>query len=452
MRDTALATRRTTPAAAFLLLLAVGTATPVAGAVPPPPQAQAAAAPKACPAPSEITGGEGQPRATVRYLADDALEGRLAGSEGARCAALYIAGLFRAAGLEPAGGDGYLQEVPLRSATNPHAPTGTGVNVVGVLEGSDPAMAGQALVIGAHFDHLGRGPFGSAAPQLAGQIHNGADDNASGVAALVLVARRLAEGPRPRRSVVFVAFTGEEEGLLGSGWYVQHPAVALDSTVAMLNMDMVGRLGDDPLIVYGVGTSPSWRGMVEAADERSGLELTSQEAGYGPSDQTSFYGRGIPVLHFFTNLHGDYHRPTDDWQLIDFEGIEAVAGLVGDIASRVADAPERLAVVEGVGAPPADSGEGRGYGAYLGTVPDFTYTEAGVRLGGVTRGSPADRAGLEAGDVLVGFDGREVADLYGFTDALRAHAPGDTVRLAVERDGTRVEVTAVLGSRAKDMQ
>jgi hypothetical protein len=413
-----------------------------------PAAAQAQSA--ACPVPDALVHGAPQPEATVRYLADDALEGRLAGSPGARCAALYIANLFRQAGLEPGVRGAYLQSVPLASAANPHAPAGTGVNVVGVLHGSDPTLAGEAVVIGAHFDHLGRGPFGSLAPDQAGQIHNGADDNASGVAALVLVARELARNRHPGRSVVFVAFTGEEEGLLGSGYYVQHPVVPLDSTVAMLNMDMVGRLRDQRLIVYGMGTSPQWPALVEAADSVAGLQLAFQQAGFGPSDHTSFYGRGIPVLHFFTNLHEDYHRPTDDWQKIDFPGISHVAELVSDIASRVAGRPARLAVVEGIGAPPADSSEGQGYGAYLGTVPDFTFTERGVRFGGITAGSPADRAGLRAGDVMVGFDGRDIEDLYGFTAALRSHAPGDTVAITVLRGQERATVTAVLGDRARD--
>jgi hypothetical protein len=379
-----------------------------------PAAAQAQSA--ACPVPDALVHGAPQPEATVRYLADDALEGRLAGSPGARCAALYIANLFRQAGLEPGVRGAYLQSVPLASAANPHAPAGTGVNVVGVLHGSDPTLAGEAVVIGAHFDHLGRGPFGSLAPDQAGQIHNGADDNASGVAALVLVARELARNRHPGRSVVFVAFTGEEEGLLG----------------------------------YGMGTSPQWPALVEAADSVAGLQLAFQQAGFGPSDHTSFYGRGIPVLHFFTNLHEDYHRPTDDWQKIDFPGISHVAELVSDIASRVAGRPARLAVVEGIGAPPADSSEGQGYGAYLGTVPDFTFTERGVRFGGITAGSPADRAGLRAGDVMVGFDGRDIEDLYGFTAALRSHAPGDTVAITVLRGQERATVTAVLGDRARD--
>ncbi len=409
----------------------------------------AASGQTSCPAAAGLTGGAPQPEATVRYLADDALEGRLAGSPGARCAALYVADRFRAAGLEPGASGSYLQAVPLVSAVDPHAPGGTGVNVIGVLPGSDAALAGQAVAIGAHFDHLGRGPFGSLSPERAGEIHNGADDNASGVAALVLVAHRLAAGTRPRRTVVFVAFTGEELGLLGSSFYVRHPAVPLDSTVAMLNMDMVGRLGHDQLIVYGLGTSPQWSDLVADADRSAGLELAYQQAGFGPSDHTSFYGRGVPVLHFFTNLHADYHRPSDDWQKIDFPGITRVAGLVAGIAARVADRPERLAVIEGVGARP-EAGEGEGYGAYLGTVPDFTFTERGVRLGGVTGGSPADRAGLRSGDVMIGFSGRDIEDLYGLTAALRSHAPGDTVAITVLRDGTEVRVTAVLGDRSRD--
>jgi hypothetical protein len=339
--------------------------------------------------------------------------------------------------------------VPLATSLNPHAPAGTGRNVIGVLDGADPTLKDEIIVVGAHYDHLGHGHFGSAAPDLIGEIHNGADDNASGIAALLRVATLLSEGPRPARSVVFMAFTGEESGLLGSAHFAREPTVPLTGVRAMLNMDMVGRLEGRPLIIYGVDTATEWRPLLEPKASSLGLELALHGEGYGPSDHTSFYINDIPVLHFFTNTHGDYHRPSDDWDLIDADGLERVAQLVTAVARRLATPEQRLTLVRGAGQPPRAGGSGRGQGAYLGTVPDFTPVESGVLLGGVTPGSPGDRAGLRKGDLLIRLGTHEVADLEGFTAALQAHRPGDEVDIVVVRDGARVTVKAVLGSRSR---
>jgi hypothetical protein len=381
--------------------------------------------------------------AVVRYLADDALGGRLAGSEGERCAAAYIVTRFEQLGLKPAGEDGtYFQEVPLASATNPHAPAGTGRNIVALLPGTDPELADQVVVFGAHYDHLGDGGFGSLGD--AGEIHNGADDNASGVAALLVAAERLAEGA-PARPVLFIAFTGEESGLLGSGFYAKNPTISLEQAQAMVNLDMVGRLESSPLIVYGIGTAPEWQKLVDLANEPFGIELAYEDAGYGPSDHTSFYAQDIPVLHLFTNVHGDYHKPSDDWDKIDADGLERVGNFAARIVASVADRRDRLTLIPGVGAPAQDSG---GYGAYLGTVPDFTPVDHGVLLSGVSAGSPAEKAGIDGGDIIIALGEHDVADLYALTDALRAHAPGDRVRVVVLRDGEEVEFEVVLGDRS----
>ncbi|MGH7539519.1 MAG: M28 family peptidase, partial [Gemmatimonadota bacterium] len=350
----------------------------------------------------------------MRYLSDDALAGRLAGSAGERCAGAYIAARFHALGLEPAGEGGYFQSLPLASAVNPHAPSGTGRNVVARLEGADPALRGEAVVIGAHYDHLGLGEIASLSGGEAGEVHNGADDNASGVAALLHAAGLLVRRERPARSVILVAFTGEELGLIGSGFYASHPAVPLERTVAMVNLDMVGRLEERSLIVYGVGTAPEWEGIVAESNRELEIPLAFEPAGYGPSDHTSFYAKGVPVLHLFTNVHGDYHKPTDDWDEIDAVGLARVGELTARIVLAVADRAARLTLVPGVGERDRRTA---GYGAYLGTVPDFTPVERGVLLSGVTAGSPADEAGLRAGDVLVGLGEHDVEDLYAFTDA-----------------------------------
>jgi hypothetical protein len=407
-----------------------------------------AVAPLAAQCPAPTTPALGMPADAIRYLSSDALEGRLAGSPGARCAGDYVAGQFRQIGLKPAGDNGtYFQSLPLASTVNPHAPATAGRNVIARLEGSDPDLRDQVVVVGAHYDHLGRGPFGSLAPDSVGSIHNGADDNASGVGALIEVARHLASGPRPARSIVFVAFTGEEFGLVGSSYYVGHPATPLESTQAMINMDMVGRLRDKPLIIYGTGTAKEWPGLVEKAAGAAGIPISEIPDGYGPSDQTSFYARDIPVLMFFTNTHDDYHRPTDDFDKIDTVGVRRVAALVTGITRTVADRSARLTLQRGAGKPPAAEAESRGYGAYLGSVPDFTPVESGVKLSGVRADSPADKAGIRSGDIIVRFGTMDIKDLYALTDALRAHKPGDSVPVTVMRDGKKITVQVTLASR-----
>jgi hypothetical protein len=405
------------------------------------------AAQESCPDPAVLAGDVAAVLAPVRILADDTYEGRLAGSGAERCAGDYIAERFAALGLEPAGDDGFFQDVPLASVLNPHAPGGTGRNVLALLPGSDDVLRDEVVVIGAHYDHLGHGGSTSMA-QGEAAIHNGADDNASGVAALLDVAGRLAVDP-PARSVLFMAFTGEESGLLGSAHWASQPTRPLDGIRAMLNMDMVGRLEDRPLIVYGTGTAQEWEEILGTAAAAHSLVLTYQPEGYGPSDHTSFYTRDIPVLHFFTNTHADYHRPSDDWEKIDAAGLARVSALVADVARTVADRRTALALVRGAGQPrdPAAAASA-GYGAWLGTVPDFTAVEKGVKLGGVTPGSPADAAGLKTGDILVGLGGEEVSDLQAMTNVLRARKPGERIEVVVLRDGAELRTTATLGSRS----
>src|SRR5690606_19187973 len=214
--------------------------------------------------------------------------------------------------------------------------------------------------------------------------------------------------------------------------------------------DMVGRLGDGPLIVYGTGTAREWESVLDELGSAVGVEMSYQPEGYGPSDHTSFYTRDVPVLHFFTNTHEDYHKPSDDWDRIDVAGLEKVSTLVTQTARRIADAPQRLALVRGVGRPrqQATEGQARGSGAWLGTVPDYAAAERGVRIGGVTPGSPAETAGMKGGDILIGMAGREIADLQAMFEVLSSQKPGDTIELVVLRDGTEVRLQATLGTRA----
>ncbi len=399
--------------------------------------------------PGHLGLAQATPAADLRYLASDALEGRRTGTAGADSAAAYIARRFAALGLEaPAGG--WLQ----RFTVSPTAPAlqGTGLgelagqNVVGLLRGRDPSRAGDFLVLGAHYDHLGLGGRGSLDPDSAGVVHNGADDNASGVVALLEAARLLAQAP-PARSVVFVAFGGEEMGLLGSAAYVKDPVVPMDRVVAMFNFDMVGRLRDDRLVVYGVETATELRALVESGNAAHGFQLVAQGGGYGPSDQTSFTVAGVPVLHFFTGTHEDYHRTTDDWDRVNLAGVERIAAFAADLARTVADRDARLTLVASTPPPAPVGSRSGGYGAYLGSIPDMTENPGGVRLTGVRAGSPADQAGLRAGDILVRIGDHPVADLQGMTDALRAHEPGDAVLVEFRRDGAVHRVTVTLGRR-----
>jgi aminopeptidase YwaD len=323
---------------------------------------------------------------------------------------------------------------------------GTTRNVVGVLRGRDPALREQAIVIGAHYDHLGHGGDTSAAPDRHGEIHPGADDNASGVALVMALARAYAAAGGAPRTLVFAAFSGEELGLLGSSEYIRRPPVPIDRTVLMVNLDMVGRLRGGRLYVGGVDSGDSLRGMVtEAARDLSlALELTANPI--GPSDHAAFYLAGSPVLFFFTGGHADYHRPSDTWDRINAAGLTTVGALVARIVSTVAAGPERPAYVKVD--PPLAGNEPRGYGAMFGVVPAFGEMEtAGIRVVAVRPGSPAERAGVRSGDVVVKFDGVDVKTLQDLTFVLREHHPGDEVPVVFVRDGRQETVRAVLAAR-----
>ena len=337
--------------------------------------------------------------------------------------------------------------------TDVQATTADARNVVALLPGSNPERMRETVVIGAHYDHLGHGGEGSLAPEST-EVHNGADDNASGTAAVIEAARSLAAGPPLERSVLFIAFTGEEKGLWGSAHFVREPTVEIERAVAMLNLDMVGRVVDDQLTILGFGTAAEWDEIVDmAAGEMSDpLSIAKSPDGFGPSDHSSFYGEGIPVLHFLSNLHEDYHRPSDDFDKINYEGLERVIELTVDILIKLAGNGSDLVALTPLEQdrppPPGQtSSSTSGYGPYLGSIPDMTPRDFGLRLTGVREGSPADEAGLQGGDVVVEFDGNEITDIYAYTYALQARSPGDEVSIVVERDGERVTVTAVLGER-----
>ena len=311
-------------------------------------------------------------------------------------------------------------------------------NVVGILEGRDPRLREEALVIGAHYDHLGWGGPGSLAPDERA-IHNGADDNASGVAGMLELAERLVAEP-PRRSIVFVAFGAEEAGLLGSLHYVSAPAWPLERTVAMLNLDMIGRLRGR-LVVHGTGTSTAWPAVLDsvasaAAPEAPALEVVRLPEGFGPSDHAAFYGAGVPVLAFFTGAHEDYHRPSDDLHTIALDGEVRVLRLVLDVIRAVAGSDRPIPYTQA----PVTARHPAAFSVGLGIIPDYGFAGPGVRVSAVRPGGPAARARLAQGDVLLALDGREIADIYGYTDILAGLQAGRAVELLYDRGGDQRRV------------
>lgn len=391
-------------------------------------------------------------RSDIAWLADDRREGRATGTAGNDSAAAWLARRHASLGLRMlSGGDGFLQRFVARSAQMTHVGRPDGLatqNVLALVPGRDPSVRGEYVVIGAHFDHLGRSPASSLDPEARDAIRNGADDNASGTAALLELARLFAARPA-RRSILVAHFTGEELGLLGSQWFVDHPPVSLDSVMAMVNFDMVGRLRNEKLIVYGVATARELGGIVDSANIAPKLSVSTVGDGFGPSDHSSFYAKGIPVLHFFTDLHDDYHRASDDVERIEAEGEARVVAMAERIVRDIADRPARLTPVRVAARAPVAGGR-TGSNVYLGSIPDMGAGDAnGLRLSGVRPGSPADSAGLRAGDVIVELGGRAVKDLYGYSDALYARAPGDRVVIVFLRDGARSTTSAILGTRGQ---
>jgi hypothetical protein len=352
-------------------------------------------------------------------------------------------------------------------------------NVVGMIEGSDPVLKNEYVVVGAHLDHWGMGGPGSLARSSEPAIHHGADDNASGSAGVLQLAaffggqghrvtgqEAVASSPRPplqgrsgpqprsglaipgprlRRSLLFMCFSGEELGLLGSDYYVKHPLVPLDKTVAMLNMDMIGRLRDNKLIVIGSGTAKAWDSLLKETNATAKFDLARSESGFGASDQQSFYTQNIPVLFFFTGTHADYHTPTDTADKINAEGEARVLKMVADCAARIADNPDRP-TFQRVKTPDQNA-PSRSFAVYFGSVPDYAAQVEGVQLNGVREGSPAEKAGLKAGDIIVKFGDRTIKNIYDYTYALQDHKPGDQVAVIVKRGAETLTLMVTLAAR-----
>lgn len=376
----------------------------------------------------------------VAFLADDELEGRSTGTKGEKAAADYIAKRFKEIGLEPKGTNGYFQDFTFTPKSHPHGKvnftdsigkkTITGRNVLGFINNNAP----YTVIIGAHFDHLGYGDEGSLYRGKEKLIHNGADDNASGVAVLLDLAKKLKNSNKGNNYLV-MTFSGEEMGLLGSNYFVKHATISLDSANYMLNMDMVGRLKkDSALAVYGVGTSPYFKQVVEAYNDNR-FKLIEKESGVGPSDHTSFYLNNLPVLHFFTGQHEDYHRPTDDYDKLNYVGMETISDYIFDIITDLDDngkMPFRKTKNESDNAPR--------FKVTLGVVPDYMFDGKGMRIDGVSEDKPAQKAGIQKGDVVIQLGEHEIKDMMGYMKALSKFKKGDTTKAKILRNEKVIEV------------
>ena len=315
-----------------------------------------------------------------------------------------------------------------------------------------PGKSDEYIIVGAHYDHLGYGNADSLAPSQIGQIHPGADDNASGTSGVLELARLLSplKGQLPR-GILFMSFAGEELGLLGSAHWTQQPTHPLEKAIAMINMDMIGRIKGEKVYVGGVGTGSSFQSILTADAKNSPFHFEYSAGGYAASDHTSFVARKIPVLFFFSGLHSDYHKPSDTWDKINAPDAARLLDFIAGVITQLDTAPERPKFITVAAEDPhsgvTGTGGGGGYGPWFGSIPDFGQSENGVRFSDVQPGSPAAKAGLKAGDVLTDFAGAPIRNLYDFTDALRRSKIGDVVAVTVLRDGKPVKASVTLAQR-----
>ena len=379
-------------------------------------------------------------KADVEFLASDELQGRQTGSDGEKSAADYIAQRFDDLGLEEKGTNGYFQDFKFTPKTDPHSEasftesedsrTVIGRNVLGYIDNK----AERTIVIGAHYDHLGYGDLGGSLFRgEEKEIHNGADDNASGVAVMLNLAYRLRDHNK-NNNYFFMAFSGEELGLLGSNFFVKNSTVPIDKINYMFNMDMVGRLSNEKtLAIYGTGTSPLFKQTVMSNNET--FKIIENESGVGPSDHTSFYLGDIPVLHFFTGQHSDYHKPTDDADKLNYEGMQLISDyiftLISDLDDNVKLAFRKTA---------SDETETPRFKVTLGVIPDYLFDGEGMRIDGVSEDKPAQKAGLQKGDVVVALGDYDVKHMMGYMQALSKFEEGNSTTVKVKRGDQVVSV------------
>ena len=376
----------------------------------------------------------------VRILASDSLMGRETGSEGAAMAAQYLEKRMQDLRLKPFDSDqDYFQEFSFKPRRDPHAQieygaatdsSQNGANLLGLIDNG----GARTVILGAHYDHLGLGGEGSL---YRGEpaVHNGADDNASGVAVLLRLARMLQEWPEAADNYLIIFFSGEEMGLLGSNYFSKNPTLSLEEVPYMINLDMVGRLRQDStLSISGTGTTPIWDQMLHSLNP--GFELVLNESGVGPSDHTSFYLQDIPVLHFFTGQHEDYHKPSDDPEKLNYDGMEAIAGYLFDLLKAM-EKQEDIAFRKTRN----ESEEVPRFKVAMGVIPDYLFSGEGMRIDVVSEEKPAQKAGLQKGDIVVQLGDSTVVDMMSYMRALSVFEEGDTTTVVVTRDGKKVSAT-----------
>ncbi len=375
----------------------------------------------------------------ISYLASDVLKGRGTSTDEEKKAAEYIAAEFKKCGLAPGNKDSYLFAFKFKKNLDPHDTSvanvteRTGTDVIGFLDNK----ALYTIVIGAHYDHLGLGhDKNSRDPNPEGKIHNGADDNASGTAGVLELANYYAGNKKTEKfNFLFMCYSGEELGLIGSKKWCEAPSYPLEKITYMINMDMIGRLNDSTkkIIIYGVGTSPVWVPILDSI--KSGLSIKKDSAGIGPSDQTSFYLKDIPVLHFFTGQHADYHKPSDDADKINYDGEATILEYI----LRVVNATSPNEKLKFLKTRNPDTGKST-FKVTMGVMPDYAYEGKGLRIDGVTDGKPAANAGIQKGDIITKLGGTEVKDIQVYMKALSEHKKGDTVPVKVLREGKEIDL------------
>ncbi|MBU3010849.1 M28 family peptidase [Polaribacter vadi] len=373
----------------------------------------------------------------VTFLASDALEGRQTGTEGEKKAATFISKRFSELGLQEKGTQKYLQPFTFKPKTNPHDEVKFNVNGDGTITGNNVLgfidnKAENTVIIGAHYDHLGFGGEGSLYRDSIKAIHNGADDNASGVSVLLNLAAKLKDKNK-NNNYLFMAFSGEEMGLLGSNYFVKNPTIDNKKVSYMINMDMVGRMKkDSSLAVYGTGTSPIFKQILKSHNDN--FKLIQQESGVGPSDHTSFYLADIPVLHFFTGQHEDYHKPGDDSEKLNYDGMYLISDYIFNIISDLDDNGKlafRKTKNESESTPRFKVG--------LGVIPDYLFDGKGMRIDGVSEDKPAQKAGLKKGDIVIKLGDSTVTNMMSYMRALSVFEKGNSTKVIVKRGENEVE-------------
>lgn len=376
-----------------------------------------------------------QMKVDVVYLSSNLLEGRMTGEKGEQLAAEYIASRFEEIGLKPMGKDGsWYHDFAFHYNSNPHSTEGgiegRGKNVIGYLDNNAPTT----VIIGAHYDHLGHGLAGSSLHAGEPAIHNGADDNASGVACMLYLAEYLKNSTAKNNNYLFIGFSGEELGLFGSKRFAESPTIDLSKVNYMLNMDMVGRLNEEKVLaINGAGTSPTWKEVLPAI-QVDGIKIKTTDSGIGPSDHTSFYLKDIPVLHFFTGQHTDYHKPSDDSELVNYDGLYSVSKYIATLIEKL-DQKGKLAFTK----TKEEQKQAASFKVSLGVMPDYVFDGEGMRIDAVIDGKPADKAGLKAGDVVIQIGDVKVKDIYDYMEGLSKFNKGDKATVKVKRKDKVIE-------------